>query len=126
MRRRRWTALLALFGVLLHVSLVAHHNSASLAAKLNHASIAVALKVICHGGTLVASPDSPDLPEPSVDWSFCPLCAGLAPAVAILSQTEFDILRPDVPSARVAVRSELNRVRVAGLRPLPRGPPNAI
>ena len=125
MRRLRWAAFLALFGVLLHVSLVAQHNSVSLASKLSHATLSATIGVICHGGADGSGCDTelPSQPGPQTDWNFCPLCAGLAPAVAILSETIFDLALPVAASIRVVVRHKAIRVRIAALRPPPRGPP---
>lgn len=125
MRRHRLAAFLALLGVLLHVSLVAHHNSVSLANKLSHATLTAAIGVICHGGadSSGSGTEIPNQPGPQTDWNFCPLCAGLTPAVAILGETIFDIARPAAASIRVVVRHKAIRVRIAALRPPPRGPP---
>ena len=125
MRGKRWPTYLALLGVLLHASLVVQHGSASLARSLDHEMHVAALGVICHGGAAVPVPasDIPSLPQPKTDWSFCPLCAGLAPAFAILGETTFDVRRPVPASVRVAIRSEAIQIRMAVLRPPPRGPP---
>lgn len=129
MRGRRWIALVALVGVFLHAGLVVRHNAMVLSAKLEHSALVGALGMICHGnGSLAALPASeqPAMPEPEQDRGSCPMCAGLAPAVAVLSENPLAIHVPDAAFSRMAVVGEIIRLRLADVRPPTRGPPAVI
>ncbi len=128
MRQRRYAYLLALLGVLLHASLVAQHNAVSLSRLLNNNAPEVGLSLICHDGNATASP-APTIPDRSQhqpDWNYCPLCAGLAPAFAILGTVAFDFVRSETAPASVPIYTNETRVCTAQVRPPTRGPPLGI
>lgn len=129
MRTRRWTAMVALFGVLLHAGLIVRHNAMALTAKFEHGALVAALGVICHGngGTAeLPAGEVPSLPQPEQERSSCPLCAGLAPVAAVLTDTDFVCHVPDAASSRMAVVGEIIRQRLAAVRPPTRGPPALV
>lgn len=129
MRSRRWTALVAMVGMLLHVGLIVRHNTIVLSASLEHGALVAALGVICQdsgGSAELPADQTPSLPEPDQDHSSCPLCAGLAPGVAVLSTVDLVGHVPDVASSRVAVVGEVVRRRLAAVRPPTRGPPALV
>lgn len=126
MRRHRWTALAALIGVLLHAGLIVRHNAMVLSAKLDHAALASALGVICHGNggvTQLPASEQPALPEPELDRGSCPLCAGMAPAFALVNESPLACHAPDTTSSRIAVVGETIRIRLAPVCPPSCGPP---
>lgn len=126
---RRWTALVALLGVLLNAGLIARHNAMVLTAKLEHGALVTALGVICHGNggtTNMADAERPALPEPEQDRGSCPLCAGFSPAVAVLSDAAIGCHVPDGASARMAVVGEVIRLRLPACRPPSRDPPSIV
>lgn len=129
MRLRRWTALVAIFGVLLHAGLIVRHNAMVLTAKLEHGALIAALGIICHGngGTAeLPAGEVPSLPEPDQDRGSCPLCAGLAPVATVLTDTGLVCHAPDAASSRMAVVGEIIRQRLAAVRPPTRGPPALV
>ncbi|MEQ1711391.1 MAG: DUF2946 family protein [Hyphomicrobium sp.] len=118
-----------MFGVLLHAGLVVRHNAMVLSAQLEHGALVAALGVICHGngGTSeIASGEAPGLPQPEQDRGSCPLCAGLAPVAAVLTDTDLVCHVPDAASSRMAVVGEIIRQRLAAVRPPTRGPPALV
>lgn len=129
MRLRRWTALVAMIGVLLHAGLIVRHNAFVLSAKLEHGALVAALGVICHGNggtTELPAGEIPSLPQPEQDRGSCPLCAGLAPLAAVLSVTSLVCHVPDAASSRMAIVGEIIRQRLAAVRPPSRGPPALV
>lgn len=129
MRLRRWTSLVALIGVLVHAGLVVRHNAMVLSAKLEHGALVATLGFICHGngGTAeLPAGEVPSLPQPEQDRSSCPLCAGLAPVAAVLTDTDLVCHVPDAASSRMAVVGEIIRQRLAAVRPPTRGPPALV
>ncbi|MEQ1713817.1 MAG: DUF2946 family protein [Hyphomicrobium sp.] len=126
---QRWTALVTFLGVLLHAGLIARHNAMVLAAKLDHGALVAVLGVICHGngGTSeLADAERPTLPEQEQERGSCPLCAGLSPAAAVLSDVAVGCHVPDGASARMAVVVAVIRLRLAACRPHSRGPPAVV
>lgn len=129
MRLWRWTALMALFGVLVHAGLVVRHNAMVLNAKLEHSALVAGLGVICsiHAtGTQVPASELPFIPEPQQDPSSCPLCMGMAPPAAILAPSLLPSHAPNTIAMRMAVVGETIRLRLAEVRPPTRGPPAIV
>lgn len=85
MRSFTWLHVVALIGVLLHAGALARHNGIMLGAALQGNALAADLGVICHGGGATTAPAADLLPppQPSDPQSTCPVCLGLAPAVAL-------------------------------------------
>jgi hypothetical protein len=129
MRLRRWIALVAMIGVLLHAGLIVRHNVMVLSAQLEHGALVSALRVICHGhgGTAeLPAGEVPSLPQPEQDRGSCPLCAGLAPVAAVLNDAGPVCHVSDAASSRIAVVGEIIRQRLAAVRPPTRGPPALV
>lgn len=88
MRARKWISLFALFGVLLHAGAIVRHNAAMTGATFQYQALVTGLAEICHGsGAANAIPpgDLPYVPRPSDAQSGCPICSGLATAVAVVA-----------------------------------------
>ena len=88
-RRREIAALMALVGVVFHLALVTWHNTATLRASVEHASLIKALLETCHASQQKApdpAPELPFIPRPDDSQSGCAICKGMVAAVAILSQ----------------------------------------
>ena len=82
---RWWISLLAVLGVLLHAGALVRHNAVMAGAHLQHQALVADLQVICHsGGPGAAGPaDLPQIPRPFDAEKGCPLCSGVASAVAL-------------------------------------------
>lgn len=122
MKRSRYMLVLALLGVLLNAALVVRHNSRMLDASLASHVLDADLKFICQNGSEApALPDSDQAPSPGMGE--CPICMGVCPAVAILSQPLS--IAPVIirASERVVVIGEIITRRLAAVRPPQRGPP---
>jgi hypothetical protein len=123
---RRAVSYLVVLGVLLHATAVVRHNAVMLDAHLLRASLIADLMVICHpsGNSSVDPAYHPDVPVPTDAQNGCPVCSGLAFALALPP--------PDLTPHFVAFDPpRLRAVIVAAHRPLPRailppsrGPPN--
>ncbi|PPD27355.1 MAG: hypothetical protein CTY20_12930 [Hyphomicrobium sp.] len=98
----------------------------ALSAKLDHASLAKSLGVICHGNGRVSrlpASEQPTLPEQEQDRGSCPLCAGIAPAFAVLTDMLLPCQEHDKASVRIAFVGQIIRVRLAAVCPPSCGPP---
>ena len=88
MRARKWISIFALFGVLLHAGAIVRHNAAMTGATFQYHALVTGLAEICHGSGAagaVPSGDLPYVPRPSDAQSGCPICSGLATAVAAVA-----------------------------------------
>jgi hypothetical protein len=126
MRLRRWTALIALFGVLLHAGALVRHHGVMLGALLQEQAQRADLAFICHGGEDTSAPargDLPGNPKPSSAKGDCPVCGGQVPAVAVVAPRGLD---DPVRFAAMAHWCEPERANPAlrhAVCPPPRGPP---
>ncbi len=82
---RRLISFAVLLGVLMHAHALARHNGVMLDAHLKRASLIADLVLICHGGgTGTVDPANlPDIPRPTDAQNECPICSGLAHALAL-------------------------------------------
>ena len=130
MRWRRLINLVALIGVLMHAGMIVRHQQMMLGAHLERQGLISALGVICHGnGQATAPSDSevPWVPLPSDQQNNqCPLCAGLASAVAMAAIAECGVPVQFRTAAPQIVRYEARPVEIASVRPPTRGPPLLI
>lgn len=86
MRVRRWISVLAALGVLVHAGAIVRHNVAMAGAALQYQALLTGLTQLCHGGATanaLTPEDLPYVPRPSDTQNGCPICSGLAPAVAL-------------------------------------------
>ena len=112
---RRVVSHRVVLGVLLHAAALVRHNAVMLDAHLLRGSLIADLMVICHpSGTSSVDPASlPDVPVPTDAQNGCPVCSGLALAVALPT--------PDLTPHFVAFDPpRLSPVIVAAHHPLPR------
>lgn len=126
MRSKHWMVLVALIGVLLHAGLIVRHNAMALSAKLDHAALATLFGFICHGNGGVSrlpASEQPALPEQEQDRGSCPICAGMAPAFAVLTDMLLPCQAHDTVSFRMAVVGKIIHVRLAAVCPPSCGPP---
>jgi hypothetical protein len=82
---RRLISFVVLLGVLVHAQAFARHSVVMLDAHLQRASLIADLLVFCHPsdtGT-VDTANLPDVPRPTDAKNGCPICSGLAPAIAL-------------------------------------------
>lgn len=135
MRLRATITVLALLGVLVHALAVVRHSTVVMLAAATVAEItatgpaadSLEAAPICHASQNGASQDganAPSGPMPSGSKLSCPICLGLASAVA-LAPAAVLLPRPvcERPLDRFAVDDE--RVRVhERIRPPSRGPPS--
>ncbi len=114
-----------MLSVLLNAALVVRHNASMLEARFEHASLLAALGIICHsdGSAALPSGDSPNLPPLTPKSGDCPVCMGMCPSVAVLTDLVLPVAKLDRPSARVLIVAAIIRDRTAGAWPPPRGPP---
>ena len=82
---RRLISFVVLLGLLMHAHASVRHNGVMLDAHLQRASLIADLVLICHGGgTGTVDPASlPDVPRPTDAQNDCPICSGLAHALAL-------------------------------------------
>ena len=82
---RRLISFAVLLGVLMHAHAIVRHNGVMLDAHLQRATLIADLVLICHpNGTGTVDPASlPDVPLPTDAQNDCPICSGLAHAVAL-------------------------------------------
>ena len=112
---RRAVSNLVVLGVLLHAAALVRHNVVMLDAHLLRGSLMVDLMLICHpSGTNNVEPGNlPDVPVPTDAQNGCPVCSGLAFALALPA--------PDLTPHFVAFDPpRLRPVIVAAHHPLPR------
>jgi hypothetical protein len=112
---RRAVSYLVVLGALLHAAAFVRHNAVMLDAHLLRASLIADLHVLCNpSGTSSVDPASlPDVPVPTDAQNGCPVCSGLAFALALPT--------PDLTPHFVAFDPpRLRPVIVAAHRPLPR------
>jgi hypothetical protein len=112
---RRAVSYLVVLGVLLHAAALVRHNAVMLEAHSLRASLITDLMVICHpsGTNSVDAAQLPDVPLPTDAQNGCPVCSGLAFALALPT--------PDLTPHFVAFDPpRLRPVIVAAHRPLPR------
>lgn len=126
MRSRRWIALVALLGVLLHAGAIVRHHGVMLGATLQYHTLVTELAQICHSaGTTAEAPsaDLPAIPKPSDAQSGCPICSGLGSAVA-LATPEFTgiVLSPPMLAVFQADPIAVPQLPHA-IHPPARGPP---
>jgi hypothetical protein len=124
MRLRRWTAVAAVLGVLLHALALVRHHGIMLDAQLLEQALASGVS-FCLGDADTASSHAglPGIPKPSDAQSGCPICTGHAPAVALVAS---DFLTVPLRFAMPARWHEPERIVLASphaVCPLPRGPP---
>jgi hypothetical protein len=126
MRLRKWTAIVALLGVLLHAGTLVRHHGIMLSAQLLEQALASGLAAICHGDESAASDARAGLPggpNPSKSPGDCPVCAGHAPVFAVAAP---DRLATPVRFAVMARWCEPERTHPAlrhAVCPPARGPP---
>jgi hypothetical protein len=126
---RRYINLVALIGVLVHAGLVVRHHQVMLGAHLERQDLIGALAVICHsnGQPATSSENVPWVPLPSDQQnSHCPLCAGLATAVALPASVESGVPLQFRAAAPQLVRYEARPVETESVKPPTRGPPLPI
>jgi hypothetical protein len=127
MRWRRYINLVALIGVLMHAGMIVRHHEVMLGAHLERQNLISALGVICHGSGQTAAPSDAELPwvPPPSDQqnNQCPLCAGLAAAIATTATAECGVPLRFRTAAPQIVRYEARPVEIASVRPPTRGPP---
>ena len=129
MRSRKWISVLAVLGVLLHAGALVRHNAAMASAALEHQALLASLTQICHGGggggTLDTS-ELPYVPRPNDAQNGCPICSGLASAIALAAPSAglTLVLAPAAPDFAV----EVHRAPGAAyyLHPPARGPPQVV
>ena len=128
MRVRRWISVLAALGVLVHAGAIVRHNAAMAGAALQYQALLTGLAQICHGGAsatanALAPEELPYVPRPSDAENGCPICSGLAPAVA-LTGPESTVDFAHLPAA-AAVPGETGGLAGVGYAVCPpaRGPP---
>jgi len=112
---RRAVSYLVVLGVLLHAAALVRHNAVMLNAHLLRGSLITDLHVLCNpSGTSSVDPASlADVPVPTDAQNGCPVCSGLAFAVALLA--------PDLTPHFIAFDPpHLRPMIVAAQRPLPR------
>jgi hypothetical protein len=121
MRVRTWTVIVALVGVLLHAGALVRHHGVVLGAHLLEQALA-SHPSFCRtdGATSAGLPGVPRPPDTQAD---CPVCAGQAPAFAVVASEH-----PTVPLrfAAMARWCEPERVNPAlrhAVCPPPRAPP---
>ncbi len=111
---RRVAAVLALFGVLLHAGASVRHQSVMLDAQRQHQALVTDLHALCNPGSGVDQASVPYVPRPSDAQSGCPICSGLASAIAlatpsfVLAPVSRELARPDRPLV-VAALTEWRR-----------------
>jgi hypothetical protein len=125
MRTRWWIHLLAVIGVLLHAGALARHNGIMLGATLQGDALAADLSVICHGAgvTKTSAADLPSAPQPSDPQNTCPICLGLAPAVALTGTGAILVGGPAPQAIPVAAGHEPVSQLSHAVCPPARGPP---
>lgn len=112
---RRAVSYLVVLGVLLHAAALVRHNAVMLEAHSLRAALVADLMVLCHpsGSNSVDPANLPDVPLPTDAQNGCPVCSGLAFALALPT--------PDLTPYFVAFDPpRLRPVIVATHRPLPR------
>jgi hypothetical protein len=123
---RRLISFAVLLGVLMHAHALARHNGVMLDAHLQRTSLIADLVLICHpNGTGTIDPANlPDVPRPTDAQNDCPICSGIAHAVALpppLFVPTYVVFLPAQPFPLPAIR----RVEpVRAFIPPPRGPPS--
>lgn len=126
MRSRRWIAIVALLGVLLHAGALVRHHATMLGATLDHQALLADLGQICHSaGTTSSVPaaDLPAIPQPTDAQNGCPVCSGLGSAVALVAPELAAIALPaPVPPAFHADPIDISEFPHA-IHPPVRGPP---
>jgi hypothetical protein len=122
---RRSISYLVVLGVLLHAAALVRHNTVMLEAHGLRASLIADLMVICHpsGTNSFDSASLPDVPVPTDAQNGCPVCSGLAFALALPTPS----LTPhfvtfDPPRLRPVIVAAHRPPPRANLPPL-RGPP---
>ena len=127
MRSRKWISVLAVLGVLLHAGVLVRHNAAMAGAALEYQTLLAGLSQICHGGgTGTVDPSElPYVPPPNDAQNGCPICSGVASAVA-LAAPPIDVALVLAPAAS-DFSVEIHRPPAAAhhLHPPARGPPQA-
>lgn len=130
MRWRRYINLVAVIGMLMHAGMVVRHHQVMLGAHLERQDLIGALGVICHSNgqaTTVSDADVPWVPLPSdQQHAQCPLCAGLASAVALAASAECSVPVRFRTAAPPLMRYEPRPVEIASVRPPSRAPPHLI
>jgi hypothetical protein len=122
---RRFVSFVVLLGVMLHAHAIVRHNSVMLDAHFHRTTLITDLLSICHpsGTGTVDAASLPDVPRPTDAQNDCPLCSGLAPAVALPPPDLvpcYVAFRPAQPSPLPVIRgTELLRTFI----PPARGPP---
>jgi hypothetical protein len=103
MRRRAFINIVAAFSLLVHAGFVARHNFLTLAQKVEAQWLLPDGTVICHSGGENEPSKSRDplSNQPSnPQKTSCPLCLGLGPALAVLSNASGDVAPPAFIFAR--------------------------
>ena len=122
---RRLISFAVLLGVLMHAHAIVRHNGVMLDAHLQRATLIADLVLICHpNGTGTVDPASlPDVPLPTDAQNDCPICSGLAHALALpppVFVPTYVVFQPAKPRPLPAIRGiELARAFI----PPARGPP---
>jgi hypothetical protein len=112
---RRAIGYLLVLGVLLHAAALVRHNAVMLEAHALRAALIADLMVICHpsGASRTDPAGLPDVPLPTDAQNGCPVCSGLAFALALPA--------PDLTPRFVAFDPpRLRPAIVATHHPLPR------
>ena len=126
MRARRWISVLALLGVLLHAGAIVRHNAAMTGATFQYQALLTGLAQVCHGsatGDALAAAELPFVPRPSDAQNGCPICSGLAAAVALPAPESAGVFVP--PPIAIAYHADPHCVLHSGhaVCPPARGPP---
>lgn len=125
---RKWTSILAVFGVLLHAGALVRHHVVMLGAGSPYQALLADLQVICHGAgnsERIAQSELPVQQSPTDADMRCPLCAGLVGVCALLTPQETPVVRAvetrTLAPRLVSTLAELQRTN----HPPSRGPPPA-
>lgn len=121
MRKRTWTVIVALLGVLLHAGVLVRHHGIVLGAHLLEQALASDPSFCRSDGA--PSAGLPGVPKPSDAQSDCPVCAGQAPAYALVASDHLTVPLRFAVMARWCEPERINPALRHAVCPPPRGPP---
>jgi len=132
MSLRRFLAVIALLGVLMHAVAIPRHNAMMLARALEVAGesaalAAVGISVSDTSGLICRAAEGPEdgrgAPGSPGDASFCPICLGTAPVHAVLASHDIAPLPLSFAPVEHVAFSDMRAGRLKLYRPPARGPP---
>jgi hypothetical protein len=126
MRASKWTAVLAVLGVLVHAGAAAYHSASLAGATFQYLALRADLAVLCHGGSSSNAPadrELPLIPRPADGGNGCQVCCALGAAVALPAAEGAKLPAPPPAASPAFITADRTTPFHHAACPPARGPP---